>query len=179
LLYLHKIKHWIHRDLKPGNILINSEGIVKLTDFGIARSLENTFASAKTFIGTSTHLSPERMIGKEYSFDSDIWSLGLIVFELATGIFPYQQFVNTPILLINTILKDPPPSLDDDPNFSSELKDFINRCLQKEPKDRDTAAELCVFFILILKAHPWILKYSDEEANLQDWIADLYDIVLI
>jgi len=129
--------------MKPANILINSEGFVKLTDFGIARALENPSAFAKTFIGTNTHLSPERMIGLDYSFASDIWSLGLIVYEMVTGIFPYQSQLNNPILLINKILNDPEPTLEED-HYSDELKHFITRCLQKEPKDRDTATELSV-----------------------------------
>jgi len=86
------------------------------------------------------------MIGLDYSFASDIWSLGLIVYELATGFFPYQSQLNNPILLINKILNDPEPNLDDEENnnYSPELKNFITRCLQKDPKDRDTATELSV-----------------------------------
>jgi serine/threonine protein kinase len=56
LLYLHKVKHQIHRDLKPGNVLINTEGLVKLTDFGIARTLETSAGFCSTFVGTKTYM---------------------------------------------------------------------------------------------------------------------------
>ena len=87
------------------------------------------------------------MIGKDYSFASDIWSLGLIIYEMATGFFPYQSQLNNPILLINKIINDPEPCLDEE-FFSKELVHFLSCCLKKEPKDRDTATELCVFIFL-------------------------------
>lgn len=130
LLYLHKAKHQIHRDIKPGNILINSQGLVKLTDFGISRTVENTSGFSETFVGTKSYMSPERFLGKEYSFDSDLWSLGLVIFEMATGRFPYE-FSNVFIEHLNKILADPEPRLPEDGTFSPELIDFIKKCLQK------------------------------------------------
>jgi serine/threonine protein kinase len=129
--------------MKPGNILINSEGFVKLTDFGIAKTLENTTDLCNTFVGTKTYMSPERIEGKEYSFSSDIWSLGLIIMEMATGMFPYN-FSQVFIEHVDSILKDPEPTLPDNGKFSPELQNFITRCLKKNPKERDTVAELCV-----------------------------------
>jgi len=161
LLYLHKVKHQIHRDLKPGNILINTEGLVKLTDFGIAKTLENSSGFCNTFVGTKTYMSPERIIGNEYSYSSDLWSLGLIVYEMATGVFPYI-FSKVFIEHVESILKLPEPVIPDNGIFSPELQNFITRCLKKEPKDRDSVTELC--------AHPWILKYSDQEANISEWL---------
>jgi len=160
LLYLHKVKHQLHRDLKPGNILINSDGIVKLTDFGITRNLDKQ-DFCNTFVGTKTYMSPERIVGSEYSYASDVWSLGLIVYELAAGIFPYN-FSKVYIEHVDSILKLPEPTLPDNGTFSPELQNFMTRCLQKVPKDRDTVTELC--------NHPWILKYSDDEANVDEWI---------
>ena len=130
LLYLHKVKHQIHRDIKPGNILINSEGLVKLTDFGISRTVENTSGFSETFVGTKSYMSPERFLGKEYSFDSDLWSLGLVVFELATGKFPYD-FSQVFIEHLNKILKDDEPELPNNGLFSDELRDFMSKCLKK------------------------------------------------
>lgn len=130
LLYLHKVKHQIHRDIKPGNILINSEGLVKLTDFGISRTVENTSGFSETFVGTKSYMSPERFLGKEYSFDSDLWSLGLIVYELATGKFPYN-FSSVFIEHLNKILADPEPRLPDNGLYSKDMQDFLVRCLQK------------------------------------------------
>lgn len=137
LLYLHKVKHQIHRDIKPGNILINSDGIVKLTDFGISRTVDNTSGFIETFVGTKSYMSPERFWGKEYSFDSDLWSLGLVIFELAAGKFPYA-FSNVYIEHLNKIQQDPEPRLPTDGSFSVELQDFIERCLQKGMNIVDT-----------------------------------------
>lgn len=147
MLYLHKVKHQIHRDMKPGNILINTYGLVKLTDFGIAKTLENSSAYCNTFVGTKTYMSPERIMGKEYSYSSDIWSLGLILFELATGVFPYN-FSKIFIEHVESILRDPEPTLPDDGTFSPEMQNFITRCLRKNPAERDTVAELCVNFFI-------------------------------
>lgn len=130
LYFLHKEKHQIHRDIKPGNILINSIGEVKLTDFGIARTLENTNCFSDTFVGTKLYMSPERILGKEYSFDSDIWSLGLIIYELAMGFFPYD-FSNAFIEHVNKILNDPEPRFPQNQNFSVEICNFLEKCLQK------------------------------------------------
>lgn len=130
LKYLHKVKKQIHRDIKPGNILINSNGLVKLTDFGISRTVENTSGFLETFIGTKFYMSPERFLGKEYSFDSDLWSLGLIVYELVMGKFPYQ-FSNVFIEHLNKILSDDEPRFPKNIGLSLELCDFLEVCLQK------------------------------------------------
>lgn len=88
LYHLHKEK-LIHRDIKPANILINSDGFVKLTDFGISRTLESYQNFSHTFVGSRSYMSPERITGNNYSFPSDIWSVGLVIYELATGEEPY------------------------------------------------------------------------------------------
>ena len=142
------MKHQIHRDMKPGNILINSEGLVKLTDFGIARTLEDSSGFCNTFVGTKTYMSPERIQGMEYSYSSDIWSLGLIICELATGVFPYK-FSNVFIEHLDSILREPEPTLPDNGLYSSDLQNFLTRCLKKDPKDRDSVTELCVNFIKV------------------------------
>ena len=81
----------VHRDIKPDNILVNSAGEVKLTDFGISKTLEETLAMCYTFVGTMNYMSPERMEGEKYSYPGDIWSLGVILAELASGVFPFQE----------------------------------------------------------------------------------------
>jgi serine/threonine protein kinase len=170
LIYLHKVKHQLHRDIKPANILINSDGIVKLTDFGIAKTLENTEDLSNTFVGTKNYMSPERILGQDYSYSSDIWSLGLVVYELATGLFPYN-FSKVYIEHVDSILKDPEPTLPNNGVYSAELQNFLTRCLKKNPLERDSAAEL--------SAHPWILKYSDEDANVALWLAELYGNMIV
>ena len=81
----------MHRDIKPDNILVNSTGFVKLTDFGITKQLDETSALVSTFVGTMNYMSPERMEGGKYSFEGDIWSLGIVLIELVTGSYPYVE----------------------------------------------------------------------------------------
>ena len=76
LQYL-KERHLIHRDLKPQNILLNTRGEVKVSDFGCVAELQDSFGKCGTFVGTVPYMSPERIHGNEYSFASDVWSLGL------------------------------------------------------------------------------------------------------
>ncbi|CAK4628741.1 unnamed protein product [Aphanomyces euteiches] len=81
----------VRSDIKPQNILVTSDGYVKLTDFGLARQLQGTFDMAKTFVGTFKYMSPERVQNQPYDFASDIWSLGLVLVECATGAYPYDD----------------------------------------------------------------------------------------
>ena len=89
LRYLHAEKKIIHRDVKPSNILLNTDGSVKIGDFGVSGRLADSVAKCDSWVGTVTYMSPERISGEAYAFDSDVWSLGLSLLECATGRFPY------------------------------------------------------------------------------------------
>lgn len=88
LSYLHS-RNLVHRDIKPGNILLNSKGEVKVTDFGISKEFIDGIEYSKTFVGTRAFMSPERISCCEYDYKSDVWSFGLVLYELATGVHPY------------------------------------------------------------------------------------------
>lgn len=162
---LHKGK-LIHRDIKPANILINSDGIVKLTDFGISRTLESYQNFSHTFVGSRSYMSPERITGNNYSFPSDIWSVGLVIYELATGEEPYgdgRDFLTQ----ITKIVENAEPRLNSN-IFSKEFCDFIEKTVNKEPEKRLNAEEL-------LK-HPWITEHQNEGYLLvQKWLLEFYE----
>lgn len=82
LVYLHKSLHLIHRDIKPSNLLLNTKGKIKIADFGVSGQLAHTLSQAQTWVGTVTYMSPERISGKSYSYDSDLWSLGLTLVDV-------------------------------------------------------------------------------------------------
>eukprot|EP00003_Mantamonas_plastica_P030918 TRINITY_DN7826_c0_g2_i2.p1 TRINITY_DN7826_c0_g2~~TRINITY_DN7826_c0_g2_i2.p1 ORF type:complete len:600 (-),score=156.89 TRINITY_DN7826_c0_g2_i2:37-1836(-) len=167
LVYLHKDRHTIHRDLKPSNVLMNTKGDVKLADFGVSGQLANSLCKAKSFVGTVTYMSPERIRGQEYSYDSDMWSLGLMVIELATGRFPYPPEGEAKITgffdLLDYIVEKPVPSLSTEDGFSSELCDFVQNCLQKDRDDRASSSELL--------QHEFITKHEENgDALLTEWV---------
>ncbi|CAE7670596.1 MKK3 [Symbiodinium pilosum] len=137
ILHLNNV---VHRDVKLGNILVNSRGSVKVTDFGISKNLGDSFTVCDTFVGTATHMSPERVNGKDYSFAADIWSLGLCVYELASGVYPYGSVASFPALFDNLINR-PEPRLKEG-RFSRELCRFVEVQLCKEPEERWSAIEL-------------------------------------
>jgi len=147
LHFLHKERRNLHRDLKPGNILINSAGVVKVADFGISRQMEGTVAVAATFTGTAIYMSPERMKGESYSFPADIWSVGLIGTECAVGRYPYVLQKDMPYFaLISKICNEPAPL--PGASFSGLLNDFLAACLHKEASKRADCE--------LLLAHPFL-----------------------
>ncbi|XP_043706980.1 mitogen-activated protein kinase kinase 2 [Telopea speciosissima] len=161
LFYLHHDKHIIHRDLKPSNLLINHMGAVKITDFGVSTIKESTSGQANTFVGTYIYMSPERISGGAYSYKSDIWSLGLVLLECATGKFPYsspeEEGWDNFYELMEAIVDQPPPCAPSD-QFSPEFCSFISACVRKDPKDRQAARELM--------EHPFISMYEDLNTDL-------------
>ena len=162
LSYLHKEKHQIHRDIKPANILINTDGIVKLTDFGISRTLEKS--QAHTFVGSRIYMSPERIIGKKYSYPSDIWSVGLVIYELASGTQPYGGG-NDFLSQITKIVEEPEPKLEEN-IFSKELCDFIEKTLKKEEEKRANIDELL--------NHPFIVNHENDKESIFQWLGTLF-----
>ncbi|XVF48953.1 hypothetical protein PTKIN_Ptkin03bG0229500 [Pterospermum kingtungense] len=130
LMYLHHDKHIIHRDLKPSNLLINHRGEVKITDFGVSAIMTSTSGLASTFVGTYNYMSPERIIGGNYGSKSDIWSLGLVLLECATGKFPYsppdeaEGWTNFYELMVQ-IVEQPPPFASTE-QFSPAFCSFIS-----------------------------------------------------
>ncbi|XP_074298124.1 mitogen-activated protein kinase kinase SIPKK-like [Silene latifolia] len=113
LHYLHHQKHVIHRDLKPSNLVINHLGEVKITDFVVSAIVASTSAQANTNVGTYYYMGPERFSEETYGARSDIWSLGMVMLECATGKFPNaisdDGWAATYFSVMQTIIEQPPP----------------------------------------------------------------------
>mmetsp|Transcript_22724 Transcript_22724/g.22570 ORF Transcript_22724/g.22570 Transcript_22724/m.22570 type:complete len:113 (+) Transcript_22724:266-604(+) len=112
--------------MKPENILVNCLGEFKLTDFGISKQLYNTLNICKSFVGTLAYMSPERMNSESYSYPSDIWSLGLIIYEMGMGQFSYPQ-CKTFIEMREVVLNTDPPTFPDYCGFSENMHDFLKQ----------------------------------------------------
>ena len=96
-------------------------------------------------------MSPERMEGEKYGYPGDIWSLGIMLVELITGKFPFKETRDF-LEMLQQISEWDSPNVPNNGNYSAELSDFIQRCLKKDPLERDTTHQLL--------AHPWIHEYS-------------------
>ncbi|XP_072964918.1 mitogen-activated protein kinase kinase SIPKK [Typha angustifolia] len=159
LIYLHHEKHIIHRDLKPSNILINHRGEVKISDFGVSAIIASSSGQRDTFTGTFNYMSPERITGAKHGYISDIWSLGLVMLECATGQFPYpprESFYE----LLEAVVEQPSPSAPSD-QFSEEFCSFISACVQKKATDRKSAQ--------VLLKHPFLSMYDDLNIDLASY----------
>ncbi|KAL7636823.1 UNVERIFIED_CONTAM: hypothetical protein RMT77_012581 [Armadillidium vulgare] len=161
LEYLH-LRRKIHRDIKAGNILLNTQGHAKLADFGVAGQLSDTMAKRNTVIGTPFWMAPEVIQEIGYDCVADIWSLGITALEMAEGKPPYGDI--HPMRAIFMIPTKPPPSFREPDQWQPEFIDFVSRCLVKSPEERATASEL-LQHDFILRAQPvTILRIMIDEA---------------
>mmetsp|Transcript_6523 Transcript_6523/g.7939 ORF Transcript_6523/g.7939 Transcript_6523/m.7939 type:complete len:446 (+) Transcript_6523:314-1651(+) len=150
LNYFHQ-QGQVHRDIKASNLLMDSDGSVMISDFGVAGWVKqpgDRTSERRTFVGTPCWMAPEVMEQADaYDEKADIWSLGITALELAKGYAPYAR-LNPMTVMIQTIREDPPSlkSYEDynktKGKFSRQFKEIITLCLQKNPKSRPSAATL-------------------------------------
>ena len=130
----------VHRDIKPHNVLVDAEGRVKVTDFGIARAGVSQMTEAGSIVGTAQYLSPEQARGTDVDQRSDLYSLGIVLYELLTGTLPFNG--DTPVEIamkhLSTIPEAPSAKRPDVPR---DLDLIVTRALAKDPDDRYQSAE--------------------------------------
>eukprot|EP00929_Paragymnodinium_shiwhaense_P069002 TRINITY_DN34813_c0_g1_i1.p1 TRINITY_DN34813_c0_g1~~TRINITY_DN34813_c0_g1_i1.p1 ORF type:complete len:942 (-),score=249.91 TRINITY_DN34813_c0_g1_i1:76-2901(-) len=132
LRHVHS-KHVMHRDLKSQNIFMTKANVVKLGDFGIAKVLDHTAAEAKTMIGTPVYLAPEVCHSQPYGIKADIWSMGVVLYELLALQVPFQG-ENLPALIMKIVQANPEPLPAQ--RYSEQMRGLCHWMLQKQPQQR-------------------------------------------
>jgi len=147
----------VHRDIKPGNLMINNRGAVKIADFGIALSnhdLSKKLTTTGEFVGTPGYLSPEVCLGKPVDQRSDIFSLGIVMFEMLTGRMPFTD--ESPLGLMLEVVKAEIPDVREiNADVDPEIARILDRMIAKDPAER---YQNCHELMAELGAHPLVAK---------------------
>ena len=156
----------VHRDLKPENIMIDAEDRIKLIDFGIAANTgarRITFTKLSQTMGTPDYISPEQVKGKRGDARSDLYALGVMLYEMLTGKVPFTG-PNAFVIMNDRLLNNPVPPREVDPEISPQLQEIIYRALERDPAKRYASARE---FALDLE-HPDQVGVA-ERPELRDW----------
>ncbi|XP_065213271.1 neither inactivation nor afterpotential protein C [Planococcus citri] len=167
ICHLHE-NHVVHRDIKAKNILLTSNGEIKLVDFGLSRGLKNTLDRKSTCLGSPCWMAPELIISGRNNADGvssydnriDVWALGITALELAEGQAPCEEM--HPTRAIFQIVRNPPPTFKLPSKWSQNYADFISECLVKLPEERP--------FIFEFLEHPFIKSIPDDSSLGQDLV---------
>jgi serine/threonine-protein kinase len=156
----------VHRDLKPENIMVDDQDRVKLIDFGIAGNVgarRLTFSKLTQAMGTPDYISPEQVQSKRGDARSDLYAVGVMLYEMLTGKVPFTG-ANPFVIMNDRLLNNPIPPREIDPEISLQLQEIIYRALERDPKNRYPNAHQ---FILDLE-HPDQVGVA-ERPELRDW----------
>lgn len=163
--YIHE-RGVAHRDLKPENVMVSENDVIKLIDFGIAASSKSkrlTFAKLSQMMGTPDYISPEQVKGKRGDARSDLYALGVMLYEMLIGKVPFTG--DNPFLIMNDrLLNNPIPPREMDPAITPQLQEIIYRALERDPKNRYPNA----------RDFAWDLEHQDQvgvsaREALHDW----------
>ena len=156
----------VHRDVKPHNVLLDTDGSAKVTDFGIARSLggpDDGLTQTGTVLGTGAYISPEQAVGRPADERSDQYSLGTLLYELLTGRIPYEG--ESIVAVATRHVRDPVPSVRDTrPEISPRVDALIRRAMAKRPEDRFPSTDAMIGAIEACLAGE-VLPGADENGH--------------
>jgi eukaryotic-like serine/threonine-protein kinase len=157
----------VHRDLKPENIMVSAIDGIKLIDFGIAANVGSkrlTFTKFSQTMGTPDYISPEQVKGKRGDGRSDIYALGVMLYEMLTGKVPFSG-ANAFIIMNDRLLNNPVPPREIEPSISPQLQEIIYRALERDPAKRYQSARE---FARDLQ-HPEQVGVADDREELTNW----------
>ncbi|MCH7958728.1 MAG: protein kinase [Candidatus Hydrogenedentes bacterium] len=163
----------IHRDIKPGNVLVDKEWHAVVTDFGVAKILtaETQLTVDGSRLGTPQYMSPERCLNKEITTSSDIYSLGVLMFQMIAGRLPYRA--KDPIELLRKIVSTPPARLRDYmPDIPDDVERLVAHMIEKNPDDRPPSADDLAELIARVRAGKPLVEEDDGMSAAMDELRD-------
>ena len=142
----------VHRDIKPANVIVTEQGRVKLLDFGLAKVADVSLTKAGSRPGTVAYMSPEQTHGKAVDARTDLWSLGVVLYEMLTGVRPFPGD-NEQAVIYSILNQDPEPLHKEDSEVPEELTRMVEKLLSKDPNARYASAEALLAELRLLSSH--------------------------
>jgi TolB-like protein/Flp pilus assembly protein TadD len=138
----------VHRDLKPANVMLTPDGTVKILDFGLAKARDQTMTASGGIMGTVAYMSPEQLLGEQVDARTDLWSLGVVLFEMLTGQHP-SRGDDVPGTLTRQIEARRPPEVR--PEVTGSLRGLVERLLRRDPAERYQSADELLADLAVLR----------------------------